>query len=1385
MGGKLKKKILNIIATTCAITIIMSTLSTTVTNAEDSTEWEAPGVKADIYPVPQNINYLSDGGMKLEGEVNVVIRGEQEEATITKLKEILEKNNIDYSISDEALDGVANIIVSSDKNNYESYGVLDENQVLSEKEAYILKASDDENIKGNISIVGSDEDGAYYGVLTLGQILEQSTSEGRFAEVNISDYPEIEFRGFIEGFYGEPWSHEERLGLMEDTSKFKMNTYIYAPKDDPYHRQSWKELYPEDEASQIAELAKVGKDNNFNFCWTVHPGATLKFTDEDYQALINKFEQLYSLGVRQFGVLFDDTDDWTNGKKQAEWINKIDTEFIKAKGDISPMIVVSARYNSAWGPNMNVYFKPFMETLNNDIQVMWTGHATMSNVSKEVFEWPKIRTGVNKDLAVWWNYPVNDYCDSRILMAPLHNLNQDLDNVSGFFSNPMNQAEASKVALYSIADYTWNTDTFDYMKSWESSIENLVPEVKEEFMRFASNTSYLKDDGGASGTFEYDESWYLTEKIDTLKSAIENNENIKQSAQVLLDEFNTMVSDYESIVSKVANDNLLDELEPFLNAYKALGEAGVASMEALIAAENGDIENWLNYNSVAQENLDLMNTFKVKRVKDGAIKEYVVSVGSKRLKPLVQESIRDSKAVISKSFLVNYEPKVISSIADVLSNTVEASGGNYSLKGINNIKLDKGDYIGIALPKAMKLREVKFNADKYEGITIEYSLNGIEWKSLETAIEDNSLKSNSVIEATFIRALNSLDKAITLNIENLQVNPVYKANPTISQNIGIYQDYVIENALDGNLETKYWSDKATGKGNYIQLDLGKNIPVYDINAYFNGQDYMRNSEFMISADGSSWTSLGELKYTDKDGKKLASVNGEGKMARYIKIQANGENDGFWVQLCEFQINKTVAEIDDDSVSLVEGTPKGNFAYLYDGDLSTAFQSETVNDGDAFVYKMSRITNIKELLFLQDNNNISNAVISVKDLEGNWIEIGRLDKQFNTISVNKEILEVKVTFSSSNPAPKIYEIITKEAVSEVNKDELRAVVEQAEAINLEDYTDESTAILIALIENAKTLLNDESASQEDVYKLKEDILEAIENLILKDDNIEESDKTAIAIVIEYAEEVKANGGLENVVPTVVNEFESALEEAKLILAKEDATQEEVDTVMKRLVKVIHMLDFKKGDKTQLIKLVKIIDALEKDKYKPSTWSLLEVQLNEANKVIVDENAMEEEVSKIYESLVKAYLDLRLVPNKDKLEELIIKANKIDQSKYTEDSVDKFKIALEKAIEVLSNNEVSEAEIEISTNNLKESINNLVVKGDEPKKEDPDDEKPNNEENSNGENNKEETITGENNRGENNNDSLPRTGDTIASVQLIIFGLLLVGGGIIIGRKKAKL
>ena len=435
---------------------------------------------------------------------------------------------------------------------------------------------------------------------------------------------------------------------------------------------------------------------------------------------------------------------------------------------------------------------------------------------------------------------------------------------------------------------------------------------------------------------------------------------------------------------------------------------------------------------------------------------------------------------------------------------------------------------------------------------------------------------------------------------------------------------------------------------------------------------------------------------------------------------------------------------------------------------------------------------------------------------------------------------------------------KPVIPEVNKAELIEAIEKGKAINLEDYTLESVQSLVDLLENAETLLNDKDATQESVDKLKEDILNAINNLVPKE-NTENVDKTVLTIVIEYAEDAKLKGALENVVPAVVKEFEAALEEAKTVLSDKNATESQVDVAVKRLINVIHMLEFKKGDKAELIKLVDIINALNKNKYTPSTWATLQVELEKANKVIADENAMEEEVVKAYENLnkafeglklaadksklqslvteleakdtskytagsvnkfnielanaksilgneestqeqineaynnlIRAYLELRLIPDKSKLEELINKVKEIDLSKYTEASAKNVKIALAKAEEVIKDEEANDSVVANVLSNLEKAVDNLVVKDDKPSGEQPNTDKPNDEQtnteqpNTDKPNNEQVNTDKPNNEKSENNKELPKTGDVTSLAQIIILAVLLsVGGMVILKRKNIEL
>jgi hypothetical protein len=67
-------------------------------------------------------------------------------------------------------------------------------------------------------------------------------------------------RGVIEGFDGNPWTHEQRLECVRFISARGMNTFVYGPKDDPLVRRRWREPYPDEALARLTELVRTGTD---------------------------------------------------------------------------------------------------------------------------------------------------------------------------------------------------------------------------------------------------------------------------------------------------------------------------------------------------------------------------------------------------------------------------------------------------------------------------------------------------------------------------------------------------------------------------------------------------------------------------------------------------------------------------------------------------------------------------------------------------------------------------------------------------------------------------------------------------------------------------------------------------------------------------------------------------------------------------------------------------------------------------------------------------------------------------------------------------------------------------------------------------------------------
>lgn len=412
-----------------------------------------------------------------------------------------------------------------------------------------------------VVIAGRDERGLYYGVQTLRDMM----TKGQLETTTLKDWPDVTFRGAIEGFYGQPWSHEHRLRQLDFYGRNKMNVYIFGPKDDPYHRDRWREPYPEKEAKQIQELNERAKLRGVNFYWAIHPGVDIKWNEEDRVNIVNKLEKMYDLGIRSFAVFFDDIwGEGAKGENQAALLNHINEVFVKKHGDVAPLVLCPTEYNRSWSSDNSKYLAALGNGLNKGIEVMWTGNTVVHTISKEGMDW--INQRIKRKGYIWFNFPVNDFVRDHLLLGPTYGNDLDIaDDLSGFVSNPMQYAESSKIALYSIADYTWNMKNYNWETSWYRAIADILPSDSTALRIFAS---YNEDLGRNGHGFRRDESRHLK----TLCERVEKGD--RTAIPELRRQCDELAMACDLLLVNTENPWLITEIRPWLVQGKVVAQYG-------------------------------------------------------------------------------------------------------------------------------------------------------------------------------------------------------------------------------------------------------------------------------------------------------------------------------------------------------------------------------------------------------------------------------------------------------------------------------------------------------------------------------------------------------------------------------------------------------------------------------------------------------------------------------------------------------------------------------------------------------------------------------------------------------------------------------------------
>lgn len=592
-------------------------------------------------------------------------------------------------------------------------------------EGYFLKIE-----KDRITIAGSDERGTYYGVQTLAQLLTLD----KLPLTEVTDYPDIPYRGVVEGFYGTPWSQEDRMRQLDFYGRNKMNVYLYGPKDDPYHSTpNWRKPYPPQEAAQLRLLVDKARENNVIFYWAVHPGQDIRWNEEDRSLLLQKFESMYQLGVRGFAVFFDDiSGEGTKASKQAELLNYIDDRFVKVKKDVAPLVMCPTEYNKSWANVKGGYLTTLGGMLNKGIEIMWTGNTVVATIDKPTLEF--INPLVKRKAYIWWNFPVSDYVRDHLLLGRVYGNGFDIkDEMSAFVSNPMEHAEASKIALYSVADYTWNMGKYDSDASWKHAIKDLMPLHAEYLETFAAHNSDLGKNGH---NFRREESVELQPALSALLKKYQEKGEIDETAyrQVDAECRKIIISADMLLASGNENRPLINEIKPWLIQFKQVGEYGkeVLNMVHLQPQEDAFIQSHAH----AQALQTLMS-------ETDALYKSGVKSGSAYLMPTFNALFEGATGRYNKQYHAHLDTRTIYSPYSLESNVAQLAPLPTQQKGKSGnitppnevINWQADGSLTLSMDYARSLASLTIDLGNREDINsrfkLEISPDGKEWKAVE------------------------------------------------------------------------------------------------------------------------------------------------------------------------------------------------------------------------------------------------------------------------------------------------------------------------------------------------------------------------------------------------------------------------------------------------------------------------------------------------------------------------------------------------------------------------------------------------------------------------------------------------------------------------------
>ena len=217
--------------------------------------------------------------------------------------------------------------------------------------------------------------------------------------------------GVIEGYFGRPWSHEDRKQVLSRLRELGYSFFHFAPKADSFLRRRWREPHPNAGWAELAELSAHCRGLGLRFGLGLSPYELYRdFSGPARADFVAKVRSFDELGIDDLAILFDDTrgDVPDLAAREAEIVHAALAHTHASRVLMCPTYYSDDRMlDIVFGHRPDGYLHDLGRRLDARVGVYWTGEEICAR-EFSAGHLVRVAESLRRKPTLWDNYPVND-----------------------------------------------------------------------------------------------------------------------------------------------------------------------------------------------------------------------------------------------------------------------------------------------------------------------------------------------------------------------------------------------------------------------------------------------------------------------------------------------------------------------------------------------------------------------------------------------------------------------------------------------------------------------------------------------------------------------------------------------------------------------------------------------------------------------------------------------------------------------------------------------------------------------------------------------------------------------------------------------------------------